>query len=363
MKRYPGLDLLRAAAIIWVMLFHGWTEGLGTPLRPVCTSGWMAVDLFFVLSGYLIGAQLFMAFARGEPHPIRTFYTRRMLRILPVYFFIVAVYEWLPFAREQPGLSPAWQFLTFTQNFFVDYHYNKALSQAWSLCVEEHFYWILPLLVLVLLPLRSWKSVVGICIAVFLAGLAYRWFAWTETLQNGVVLRTAPYRFVEVIYYPTFARMDGILAGLGLAMAKCFRPKAWAAAMAHPYWLLLAAGIVLTTAILIAAPRTTFFAVVFGFPLLALGFSLLVASLASEQGLLGRIQVPGAQFIATITFSLYLSHKMTWHLTRTYVPELVPQGTFQAFILYALGAIVVGALLYFTIERTFLRLRDRRLPC
>jgi peptidoglycan/LPS O-acetylase OafA/YrhL len=50
MKRYPGLDLLRAMAIVWVMLFHAMTEGLGAPLRPIGSAGWMAVDLFFVLT-------------------------------------------------------------------------------------------------------------------------------------------------------------------------------------------------------------------------------------------------------------------------------------------------------------------------
>ena len=360
MRRYPGLDLLRAAAICWVMLFHAGTEGLGTPLRPVGALGWMAVDLFFVLSGYLIGTQLFAAFARGEPTPVRTFYMRRMLRILPVYFVVVAVYVWLPFAREQRGMAPAWQFFTFTENFLIDYRHDQALSHAWSLCVEEHFYWLLPLFVVALLPQRSWKPVVAACGAVFVAGLAYRWIAWSEALQHGAALRTNPFRFVEVIYYPTLARADGLLAGVCLALIKSFRPKLWSAAMAHPYILLGAACAVLSVAIHVSAPRTTFAAAVFGFPLLAAGFVFLVAAAASDRGILGRVKVPGAQFLATITFSLYLSQKMTWHLVRTYLPQLVPAGTFQAFVVYAGAAVAIGTLLYFAVERPFLRLRDRR---
>ena len=57
MPRLPGLDLLRAIAIVWVMLFHSWMiGGLGMPwFQPIADYGWMGVDLFFVLSGYLIG--------------------------------------------------------------------------------------------------------------------------------------------------------------------------------------------------------------------------------------------------------------------------------------------------------------------
>ena len=57
MSRLPGLDLLRAVAIVWVLLYHATIMGLGQPVPAVAEVGWMGVDLFFVLSGYLIGAQ------------------------------------------------------------------------------------------------------------------------------------------------------------------------------------------------------------------------------------------------------------------------------------------------------------------
>ncbi len=360
MKRHPGLDTLRAAAIAWVLLFHATTEGLGRPIPGVCEAGWMAVDLFFVLSGYLIGGQLFVALIERGTVPFRSFYTRRALRILPAYFLVVAVYVAFPMAREQPGLSPAWQFLTFTENFLIDYQHCRALSHAWSLCVEEHFYLLLPALVAVTWPWRSVKLTLAMAAGVFVAGLAYRWLAWSHGLAGGAVLRASPYRFVEVIYYPTLARADGLLAGVALAALKYFRPKIWAEAMARAWLLLGAAAVVLVLAIWVALPRTTFAAAVFGFPLLALGFALLVAAAASEQGLLGRWRIPGASFVATITFSLYLSHKMTWHLLHLYAPRLVPAGTVQAFFVYAIGAVAVGTALYFTVERSFLRMRERQ---
>jgi len=93
MKRYPGLDLLRAIAILWVLLFHGMTEGLGSPLPAIGKIGWMGVDLFFVLSGYLIGSQLLKVYANGQVPSVGLFYLRRAFRIVPVYSLWVKYLE------------------------------------------------------------------------------------------------------------------------------------------------------------------------------------------------------------------------------------------------------------------------------
>jgi len=84
-----------------------------------------------------------------------------------------------------------------------------------------------------------------------------------------------------------------------------------------------------------------------------------LAASTSPRFVLGRVHVPGAKSIATITFSLYLSHKMTWHVTKTYLPGLVAGGGVQAFFVYAFSALIIGSLLYFLVERPFLLLRDR----
>lgn len=108
---------------------------------------WMGVDLFLVLSGYLIGTQLLRPYATGSRPLWRDFYQRRFYRVLPAYLAVLLLYVLVPAWREAPHLSPAWQFLTFTENLFVDYAHNQAFSHVWSLCVEEHFYLVLPLLV------------------------------------------------------------------------------------------------------------------------------------------------------------------------------------------------------------------------
>jgi peptidoglycan/LPS O-acetylase OafA/YrhL len=84
-RRRPGLDLLRALAIILVVVYHAGLFGFVLPYE-VQRFGWIGVDLFFVLSGYLIAGQLFARAASGKPLDISRFYERRALRILPAYF-------------------------------------------------------------------------------------------------------------------------------------------------------------------------------------------------------------------------------------------------------------------------------------
>src|SRR5437762_12212423 len=99
--RRPGLDLLRARAIIVVVIYHAALFGCTLPGR-VDRFGWIGVDLFFVLSGYLVGGQLLAPLARGRRIDLRRFFARRAFRIIPAYFVILAVYAFLPSWRVYP---------------------------------------------------------------------------------------------------------------------------------------------------------------------------------------------------------------------------------------------------------------------
>ena len=86
MNRIAGLDLLRAIAIVWVMLFHSFlVGGLGIRFDWLSRFGWVGVDMFFVLSGFLIGTQVLRPLQRGEGLSIRSFYVRRAWRIVPAF--------------------------------------------------------------------------------------------------------------------------------------------------------------------------------------------------------------------------------------------------------------------------------------
>src|SRR4029078_2592556 len=115
-ERQPGLDLLRALAIIVVVIYHAALFGFKLPGR-VERSVLSGFDLFFVLSGYLIGGQLLAPLAGDQRIKLGRFFSRRALRIMPSSFVVLAIYFLLPAWREYPEMSqPLWKFLLSVQN-------------------------------------------------------------------------------------------------------------------------------------------------------------------------------------------------------------------------------------------------------
>ncbi len=350
MQRLPGLDLLRAIAIVWVMLFHSYiVGGLGPFWAPLQLNGWMGVDLFFALSGYLIGSQWLSPLSRGEPARFGQFYLRRAFRIMPAYLVVLALYFAVPGFREASGIQPLWQFLTYTVNLLIDYEHNQAFSHVWSLCVEEHFYLLFPLLAWVLMRRPSALKFGLVCASMVLLGMLARDQAWRH-MQN----------FVEDVYYPTYNRLDGLLFGVMLATIQAFRPALWQRLQRSANTICLPAGLILLALSLwLFCERTAWLPSVFGYPLLSLGMATLVLSGTAAHSWLGRLRIPGAGWLASISYSLYLSHKAAFHIVATLLgPRLGWQGL-PLFVLYGVVTLSGAAVLYYGVERPFLRLRER----
>lgn len=174
-ERLYGLDHLRAAAILLVFMYHyrafkhpDWIDSIGR-------FGWTGVDLFFVLSGFLISGQLFQEIKNTGEIGLKTFYIKRFFRIFPAYFFTLFLYFTFPFFREREALSPLWKFVSFTQNYGLNVINRGTFSHAWSLCIEEQFYLILPLLLLILLLIKRFKYLPYLMIVVIGLSFMTRW--------------------------------------------------------------------------------------------------------------------------------------------------------------------------------------------
>ena len=358
--RLPGLDTLRAVAITVVMVFH--LQGLLPDLfDPIGRFGWMGVDLFFVLSGYLIGCQLLKPVRDGRGVFLLEFYRNRAYRILPVYLVVLALYVFWPLWREAPGMSPLWQFLTFTENFFIDYSVNHAFSHAWSLCVEEHFYLLLPVIVLVMSRrAKAWKTIALLAFLVAL-GIAIRSYVYFHVLLPLGPDRDAfSPRYIERIYYPTYTRLDGLLAGVALALMRIFRPGRWSAILRRSNGLLAGGVALMALTLWLFADRVSTLGNIVGYPVMAVALGLLVMAAADRECWFGRLRVPGAKQVATLAFSLYLTHKEVAHLDERWLPKIMDARDWKTVLVLIVTCLAVAALFYFAIERPFLALRDRR---
>ena len=362
--RQHGLDLVRATAIALVMIYHA-RNMASAPNSDhwLISFGWMGVDLFFVLSGFLIASQLLKPFAiRSKPQYGR-FFARRALRTIPAFAVVVLVYFAFPQVRETPDIQPFWQFPTFTENLLFKPTGPKAFVQVWSLCVEEQFYLLFPIVLALLAIKPTARKAIAVLLATLLAGIILRSFLWLAYVaKTPFTLNAASdwHAYVTLIYYPTWSRLDGLLAGIAIATLKIFRPAAWKRFVARPN-LLLALGFVgIESAILLFAGQfSPLLSVAFGFPLLSVSIALVVAAASTGRALVGKYRVPGGQALATGAYSLYLSHKLAYHAVEAWVAPAYGVTGYAKLGLAIVFALVVGASLYWAIERPFLKLRDR----
>jgi peptidoglycan/LPS O-acetylase OafA/YrhL len=352
-KRQPGLDLLRALAILVVVIYHTGIFGFTLPGRAH-RFGWIGVDLFFVLSGYLIGGQLLASLQRGEGIGFRTFFARRALRILPAYFVILSIYFGLPSLREFPEISPLWKFLLSVQN--IGLHGGTAFSHAWSLAIEDQFYVLLPLALWLIGP-RKRAGLIIPCVVVF-GGLALRAFlAWQHLVDGGVSFRG----FQLWIYYPTWTRLDPLVFGVSLAAIEKFRPTWWRPLMDSARWLWLPGLAAIIYALYLAEGEAlTVTACVWQFPLIAVGMASLLICAVSPRLPFGRIAIPGAAFLASIAYSVYLSHKL---IIRAVIEVCsnhnIPLTSASAHLFVEILIYFGGTILFLAVERPFLQLRHR----
>ena len=360
---------------MWVMLFHfRFMMTLPHVLYWPARYGWLGVDLFFVLSGYLIGSQLLRPYTKASVPSLAGFYFRRAFRILPAYFAVLALYFTIPGFREAPGLSPAWQFLTFTENFRINYVADKAFSHVWSLCVEEHFYLALPLLILLLMRKPRFGKALAAILAILAFGIAVRAYVYLHQLKPLLLAGDDSFylRYIEQIYYPTYTRLDGLLMGVVLACIKTFRPLWWQRLLSRGYLVLVAGLVCCGLALWLFRDRFALPGTLVGFPLMSSGLGLLLlASISPEVVESLRRILPGSwanrvrrwscgafALGATLAYSTYLTHKQIAHLDTIYLGGWMHAGGWRAFTIALSTSVGAAALLYLAIERPFLRLRE-----
>ncbi|MFZ6749421.1 acyltransferase family protein [Undibacterium sp. Ren11W] len=361
--RLHGLDTLRSCAILLVLMYHykvvvsrADTFGIFSQI------GWSGVDLFFVLSGYLIGNQIFASLQRQD-FSLKNFYIRRFLRTLPSFYVVLALYFLLPGVMGGSNPPELWRFLSFTQNLGL--HTGTAFSHAWSLCIEEQFYLILPALALLFVAgshylkksmIYAWLLLLGlICGAIALR--AYLWLNYVQDAES----------FYGYIYYSSLARFDELLPGVALALIKNYHRPVWSRLL---QWgnQFLALGICCVALMFylfanyhyVEPQGYTYAMTTWGYSLMAISFSLLVLAALSPTSLLYKFKLPACSYLALWSYSIYLVHKAVFFILSAPLKQAgigLESGLGLSIML--LTSLLAGYLLYVLVESPFMRLRER----
>ncbi len=351
---YPSLDGLRGLAILLVVFYHNFG------FINYFFFGWLGVDLFFVLSGFLITDILLKT--KDSPHYLRNFYVRRILRIFPLYYLVLIIlFIALPLLNRNVLLLEYYTdhqiwFWTYLQNWLFIFHpvpdNTGALNHFWSLAVEEQFYLIWPFVILLF---KKPKAIFYLLVGLLISLVTLRFVLWT-------------YRIEDLAYYNlyTFSRIDGICIGSMLAILRKINIKG-----VNRYFTI----IVLT----LAALNFIFYFFnkqnQFSFPYLAIAgyttfaviFGLLVNEGVEGENLLINklLSSPILKFFGSISYGLYVFH---WPMYLVLSPSLTKWAeknitaispSIIASVIATILAITIAYLSFHLFEKRFLLLKKR----
>lgn len=305
----PGLDGLRALAVIGVLLFHGGIDSV--------PGGFLGVDVFFVLSGFLISTLLLEELDRSDRVRFGTFYLRRARRLLPALLVLLAVlalavglvYTDAAAALRRDGLAALtyvtnWWYIFSDQSYFEFTGRPPLLAHLWSLAIEEQFYLLWPVLLFLLYRLGK-RHVVG-WIA-FLGAIASTAWMWWLADEQAMPLFADPSR----IYFGTDSHIMGLL--IGAALATFWRPGRLPTHVPKgARWLLTGTGIgaiALIVAAYVVVSEYTAWLYRGGFLYFSLLVALAIAMLTHPAIALGRIfATQPMRYIGQRSYGLYLWH-------------------------------------------------------
>ena len=341
--RDPNLDLLRATAILMVIACHVGTRwpsvANGSPVYTAFAFGAYGVDLFFVLSGWLVGGLLWREQTQFGNVEIGRFICRRALRTMPPYFAALLIsYLGVHVFKHQRF---DWGFLFFIQNYYTAFPF---FFVSWSLCVEEHFYLVMPLA------------------AALLARPANRHAAW---VFSGLALVPPVCRAFTAlpshVYFgfpstATHLHMEGLLLGVGAAFVRYRRSDAWPAFRRGASRALLPSlGLTVAAAFL----YERLFYDVFG-TVVAMFYLCLLVTVVERRALF-LAGSRGVFWIASVSYSLYLTHAFTMDAGFRLIARLPPHAAVQLPVFVACIALV-GIVFYRLVEVPSLAARHRWMP-
>lgn len=357
-NRYLELDIIRAVSILLVIICHIDPVPTANDTNPIIASifgfiakgGWIGVDLFFVLSGYLISGLIFDEYIQNGSVKIGRFLLRRGFKIYPSFYFFVFVSILFPLRGYLPDAKQILYECVYLQNYLPG-----IWGHTWSLAVEEHFYLLFALLVFILLRFSKNQSPFRAIPKVFVI------IASLCLILRFLEIVLIPYNNY-IHYLPTHLRIDSLLFGVLISYLHHFYPVQYMNFANRYKWFLLFTGIILFLPAFFTN-RSQILMTTFGYVFYYFGSGMLVMATSAIKVRKNSVSRCFA-YIGQRSYTIYL-----WHLSIRYflLPLLqlltgywlTPMANVFAFILLSLG---LGILASNLIEMPFLKLRDMVVP-
>ncbi|HSK87927.1 MAG TPA: acyltransferase [Anaerolineales bacterium] len=362
----PGLDGLRAIAILLVFASHS----------DLVEFGWVGVQLFFVLSGFLItGILLDMKDSLPAGKYFTKFYGRRFLRIFPLYYFYLAlmavVAYWLISVDFRPGpmkifLDQVWYAVLYVYDFFYRvpwFEPSHFLDHFWSLSVEEQFYIVWPLLLL-LVPQKHLKRlfILFVILAITFRVLLYGWYL------SGSSLWFFREPFGLVVYALPFSHLDAFAFGAYISRYEIWRPRVQllilvllvpAVGFTATYFTTGSIGLV--SALGYDSSLENGYEFIWAHTLLNYLFAVLIYCVVREKVFVRFLEMPWLRYLGKISYGMYVYHLALIWFTWTLLEER-NLGEIASWIKIAISlsaTILVSTISYYWLERPILNWKDR----
>jgi len=342
---FPGLDGLRAISVAAVLIYHArltWLPG-----------GFLGVEVFFVVSGYLITLLLTREFSRTSTISLRSFWLRRARRLLAAVYALLAVVAVivLVFYREESATLAAqvwsalgyvtnWYFVASEQSYFAVVERPPVFQHLWSLAIEEQFYLVWPVIILGLCKL-IWSRTL-IALVIFAGAVAS--LAWMAILYDPVA---DPSR----VYYGTDTRASGLL--MGAALALLWRPApTWTREPKRTVTSLdLVGGVALVVLASCFLRLEEFDAFLYqgGFAVVSIATLVVIMAAVHPSTAIGRLLArPALTWIGVRSYSLYLWHWPIFVFTRPGIDQ--PLGLYPTLVVRLVLTVIAAELSYRYVE-------------
>lgn len=331
-RHYPVLDGIRGLAVLLVICYHVFQLGFG----------WMGVDLFFVLSGFLITSILLDT--KEDARYFSSFFIKRFLRIFPLYFAVLTLY-FLPylFAGGTAKATDSVPYFLYVQNIVFSIrnewpvNYLAPLNHFWSLAIEEQFYCLFPLLIY-FVPRRY---LLGLFILSVISSIACRYYFWT--IHNPV----ASYAF-------SLCRSDGLVIGaISALFVRRFNHIHLGAIL--PIVLLFFAQMAISVQFDHAWYQ------LIGYSVNAVFFAVLLLVSLTDFTLTRRVfEHPVLRHLGKYSYGLYVFHHIYFSQFEYYVQRMkLPYSTYIIIVLTLIATYVTARLSYAFFEKPILSFKDK----